>query len=195
MLALCCLAQRYSVVDPLPAGQECAAYRGQQGGGDNPGHHVGLGGAEVVGDQPGQGLLVAGEHVHRIRLQRRCLCEDAGVFGDRRGAVGVAGQAVAAGRSDVSCHQPADPVVDRLAGRPVADRPDHRLLHDHVLVEEDRLFGGEVVEHGLGGDVGRLGDLRDGYVVVPALAEQPPGDVGDGLAGGELLALAQPRTA
>ena len=59
-------------------------------------------------------------------------------------------------------------------------------------VEEEVLLGREVVVDGVHGDVGRLGDLRDGHRHEAVLQEQPGGDVRDPLPRLALLALPEP---
>jgi hypothetical protein len=62
-----------------------------------------------------------------------------------------------------------------------------------VLVENEGLFAGEVLEQGRGGDVGGLGDISHRDLIVAVFQEEPERRVGQGLAGGGLLALPAPH--
>ncbi len=83
---------------------------------------------------------------------------------------------------------PAGP-QERFVGGAGEQGVDHRRV---VLVGEDEvLLGGEVPEEGGRGDLGGGRDLVDRGVLVALLGDQPVGLAPDGLAGLQLLPLAQ----
>ena len=82
----------------------------------------------------------------------------------------------------------------RWTGRePVTYGRDQGGLVFGVLVENEGFLAGEVLEQGRGGDVGGLGDISHGDLVIAVFEEEPQRRVGQGLAGGGLLALPAPH--
>ncbi|GAA3081723.1 hypothetical protein GCM10020000_79560 [Streptomyces olivoverticillatus] len=79
---------------------------------------------------------------------------------------------------------------DGHAGGAVADGGDEAGFLVGLLVEDECLLAGEVLEERGGGHVGGLGDLVQGHRVVAAFDEEVQGGVGERFACGGLLALA-----
>jgi hypothetical protein len=141
--------------------------------------------AALLGDDPGERGGVAQPHLLGVVAQR-------GGAGHQVGEGGEAGVAVG---GDQPGGQGVFPQCggDRLALGAFADGREQVGLLVGVLVEDEGLLDREVLEQGGGGHVGGVRDLADADRVVPVLQEQAQCGVGDGPAGGGLLAFAAPH--
>ena len=89
--------------------------------------------------------------------------------------------------------KPAKACDDRFVAIPVADRSQELVLERLHAVKDEVFLGRKVVEHGRLGNVRVARDLRDRYVLEPALREQTPRRFGRSLPGALLLALTKSK--
>src|SRR5690349_6265172 len=132
-------------------------------------------------ERVGQDLDKARHHLQLLCLASRRLLDDAR---ERREA--GAAESRAFGRLETP-----QSVKDRFTSPTARDRGDQRSLTRRHLVEEEILFGREVIVDRLLGDVRGGGDLGDGDVLEAPLRKQLHGPVGDLLPRVQLLRLAQ----
>src|SRR5919197_115108 len=97
-----------------------------------------------------------------LRLELRGVLDDAGEGREAR----------AAEPGTLLLLQPLERTEDRLSRRAVADRVAKRCFAPRDLVEEEVLFGGEVVENRFLGHTGGSRHFRDGDVVEAARREE-----------------------